>query len=120
MCSDQSVPRRCIIVLTMHRTLLYCTRVCVQLLSVAVRVLSLLCAVTDQRLKSRHAAVLQRGGERKVMVTLKRCLSAAGEVQLVGHPLNRHHFHLYKVPMIEMDYPPRVKPRVRSPALQLR
>jgi len=44
MCSDQSVPRRCIIVLTTDWTLLLCTTLCVQLLSVAVRVLSLLCA----------------------------------------------------------------------------
>ena len=52
MCSDQSVPRRCIIVLTMHWTLLYCTKLCVQLLSVAVRVLSLLCACDGAMLQN--------------------------------------------------------------------
>ena len=52
MCSDQSVPRRCTIVLTMHWTLLFCPTLCVQLLSVAVRVLSLLCACDGAMLQN--------------------------------------------------------------------
>ena len=83
MCSDQSVPRRCIIVPTMHRTLLYCTRLCVQLLSVAVRVLSLSSVlVTEQCFKIKNLACGGAPGEES-NGTLKRCLSAAGEIHSV-------------------------------------